>query len=116
MKYPVVCGTIHAARKGKEVLAPTTHKHPLREEAIISPKDSMKLPVKVLPKKIEKSEDEKILEKIKAEVAKMASVKPKPAKIPASRILGLVKPKEEEPVPEPMNYNDILKMLAAVKK
>jgi hypothetical protein len=114
MKYPFVVGTIAERRKGGEDFAPNPHHHPAREEVIVSPKGGS-LPVRVVPKKVVKPEDD-IIERTKAEMSRLlASAVPKSKKVPSNRISGLIKVTEEEPAPVPTNYNDILKMLQGLK-
>jgi hypothetical protein len=116
MKYPFVVGTIAEKRKGGEDLAPNPHHHPAREEVIVSPKGAT-LPVRVLPRKVvdKKSEDQELIDRAKAEMAKLLASVPKSKKVPSNRISGMIKVAEDEPAPVPTNYNDILKMLQGLK-
>jgi hypothetical protein len=115
MKYPFVVGTIAEKRKGGEDLAPNPHHHPAREEVIVSPKGGS-LPVRVLPKKVvEKRPEDDIIEKTRAEMARLLASVPKSKKVPSNRISGMIKVADEEPAPVPTNYNDILKMLQGLK-
>lgn len=122
MKYRFVCATIQASRKGSEVLAPSIIHHPGREEVIISPKDnslpswlSHSVPGKPSAKKEPWAEQSDMIEKLKAEIVRLNNAKPKSTKVPASRITGMIKPKDDMP-PEMANYHDILKVLADLKK
>lgn len=105
MKQKFVNATMNDCRKGKEMSCQTTHCHPLRETPISeAPMKHHLLPVKVVPKKDEVSD----LEKMKMEILfAMKAEEKKNRQVPKSKILSM-----SQAAPEPpKDYADVLAML-----
>ena len=113
MKQPFVNATMNDKRKGKESLSHSTESfHPGRLCPVGRPESVSlslsRLPVKVVPKKAEPSE----LDRMKEEIVKaMKAVEKKPRSVPKSKLIGMGSV-EDEPV---RDYTDILTMLLAKK-